>query len=465
LAVIAALGIAFVIIFASHPGHGGDPFGSSGRNVFWARAVEMWQSSPWLGIGPGRFSFEYLRYEQSVPPGFWPVHAHSVFFQALAEFGLAGLLTWLFFLVALARWGWQKYQQTAPAARPWTAAMLAGLSGLLIQLCFDDLTTWMAVMVPAIFLLAWIETGTERPTPTFSRVSLGWLALPSFVLIGAVGWGIWAYQPFSHWLEPVMRGDWRQAAELSSESAQRDPNFHFYQTESGLLWAWEWKYLNDPTGLENARRHLNASLRLEPALSWNWANLAVLDAAAGELPLAIERMERAAKLSPQMAAYAWNLGKFYEESGNNEPALTAYRKALDLKPVWGELPFWSETPLRRAALAGWVPGNPDHTAEGTLWQRAREQIAAGHLDEAARLLAQGRLMGESEFDILQTEILLADARGDPSGSQQARDRLRRALELEQMTLNIDVDFYYSHFFSERNGIEFSAVPGLVPEIR
>jgi hypothetical protein len=175
-------------------------------------------------------------------------------------------------------------------------------------------------------------------------------------------------------------------------------------------------------------------------------------------------MERAVKLSPQMPAYVWNLGKFYEAAGKNEAALTAYHNALDLEPVWVELPFWSETPLRRAALAGWVPDNPNNTPVGGLWQMAREQIAASNLDAANRLLAQSRLMGEPEFDILQTEILLADARGDPAASQQARDRLHRAIERDQMTLNIEVMFYYSSFLSERNGIEFGAVPGLVPEM-
>lgn len=464
LAIATVAIITFIKIFAAHPGHGGDPFGSNGRNVFWAHAVEIWQTSPWLGTGPGRFAFEYLRFESYFPPVFWPVHAHSVFFQSLAEFGLTGLITWLIFLAALARWGWQRYQQTPSADQPWTAAILAGLTGLLAQLFFDDLTIWMAVMVPAIFLLAWIETGTEPATPTFRRVSLGWLALPIFGLLAVVGWGIWAYQPFSRWTESAMNGDWRQAAELSSESARRDPYFHFYQTESGLLWAWKWKYSNDPAGLEKARHYLKVSLQLEPSLSWNWANLAVLDAAAGDLPLAIERMERAVKLSPQMGAYLWNLGKFYEETGKNEPALTAYRNALDLKPDWVKLSFWSETPLRRAALASWVPGKIPGLPEGRLSQMAREQIAAGRLDGVERLLDQARLMEESEFNLLQIEILLADARGDPAASRQTRERLHQAIVLDQMMLNVEATFSYSSFISERNGVGFSAVPGLVPEM-
>ncbi len=58
LAVI--LGTSFLVEFASHPSHGGDSFGFSGRAEFWANAIKIWQTFPVFGAGPGRFAFEYL---------------------------------------------------------------------------------------------------------------------------------------------------------------------------------------------------------------------------------------------------------------------------------------------------------------------------------------------------------------------------------------------------------------------
>ncbi len=73
------LGIKFLVTFATNPTHGNDPFGGSGREVFWANAVKIWQASPLFGAGPGRFAFAYLQYAPSIPPGYWPGHAHDIF--------------------------------------------------------------------------------------------------------------------------------------------------------------------------------------------------------------------------------------------------------------------------------------------------------------------------------------------------------------------------------------------------
>ncbi len=356
----------------------------------------------------------------TIPPGFWPVHAHDIFFEALAEFGLVGLAGLLFLLGAIIRWAWRMLRQSTPQTQAWTAAVLAGECGLLTQLVFDDLTIFMAVMVPSIFLLAWVGSNTESPLPTIRRVSLGWLAIPVFILIGGAGWEIWAYQPYTHWLDFAQSGNWTQAAEQASISASRDPQYHLYTTEAGLLWAWQAFYDHDPSGVTRARGYLAQALAQEPSPSWTWANLAVLDETSGDLQSAISHMEKAVKLSPDMAAYQLNLGKFYEGSNSMEMAIASYQKALTLKPEWGNLPFWNETTARQQALSLWqLTPPPQAEPENTFWRQAQTAIQAGKLDEAAQLLAKARLMSENEIDIARTELQLAEARGDSAAAQQA----------------------------------------------
>ena len=466
LAVLGAfLGYHFLVEFASHPTHGGDPFGGSGREVFWANAVKIWQSFPWFGTGPDRFAFEYLRVEPAIPPGFWPLQAHDIFLEALAEFGILGLAAFLFFLGAIVRWAWRMLRGSTPERRAWTAAVLAGECGLLVQLAFDDQTTFMAVMVPAIFLLAWVGANTNTPLPTFRRASLGWLSIPIFILIGGAGWGIWAYQPYTQWLGYAQSGDWTRAAEQASISASRDPNYHFYATEAGLLWAWQARYENAPIGLFRARSYFEQALRFEPTTSWNWANLAMMDAASGDLEAAVRHMERAVRLSPNMAAYQFNLGKFYEGSNLPEVAIASYQKALDLRPDWRDLPFWGETETRAQALNLWQANPPSAAApENTFWHQAQSAIADRNLDEADVLLAKARLMSEPAVEIARSELLLAEARGSAAGVDQARQRLRQLADEDQKALDYGVVFFYPLFLTGKNGTGIMAVPGLVPEM-
>ena len=457
------LGSSFLVEFASHPSHGNDPFGTSGREIFWANAIKIWQAFPIFGAGPGRFAFEYLRVSPNVPPGFWPVQAHDIFFEALAEFGIVGLAGLLFLIGAIIWWAWRMLARSTPRAQAWTAAVLAGECALLAQLIFDDLTAFMAVMVPSIFLLAWVGSNTESPLPTHRRVSLGWLTIPVFILIGGVGWGIWTYKPFNSWLGFAQNGQWTQAAEQASISASRDPDFHFYATEAGLLWAWQAHYENDPIGIIRARAYFEKALHLESSTSWNWANLAMLDEASGDMEAAISSMEKAVKLSPNMAAYVFNLGRFYEQSNLEEMAISSYQKALNLKPEWQDLAFWRETPARSQALGLWQTNPPamDDPSD-TFWYRAQIAIQAGKLDEAQQMLAQAHLMTEPEIEITRTEIRLAEARGDTAAAHQFTAKLRQLVEQDQMMLDVFVTFTYPAFLAGKDGTGIMAVPGLVP---
>ncbi len=312
-------------------------------------------------------------------------------------------------------------------------------------------------MVPVVFVLAWIWTAPPD-LPVFHRFGLGWLALPAGLLIAAIGWGLWAYQPITHWRSAALAGDWSQAAQWAGESARRDPNFFFYQTEAGLLWAWQSEYQKDPAGLARARAALARSLELEPSVSWTWASLAVLDFRAGDLPAALAAIDRAIAISPTTPEYWLNQAYLYEQSGAAAQAESGYRQALVLAPGWASHPFWQTTPLRAR-----VQGPVDLPAPESYAQQARAAITDRRLDDAARLVALGRIANEPALALEHAQALLASARGAPQPFENFIHRL------DQARFNLDAgnNFFADAMIANRTGIGMQLAPGflqLVPDI-
>ncbi|HOL67759.1 MAG TPA: O-antigen ligase family protein, partial [bacterium] len=71
------------------------------RMRYWQAAMRVFQQWPWLGVGPGQFRFFYLRFK--APGAMEARHAHSLFFETLAEKGIWGTLVF-FSLMALLLW-------------------------------------------------------------------------------------------------------------------------------------------------------------------------------------------------------------------------------------------------------------------------------------------------------------------------------------------------------------------------
>lgn len=74
----------------------------TGRTNIWAAATDAWLTKPWLGVGWGSFEsdstvsyFQYLHY------GWVRSHAHSGYFQILAELGILGAAMLLVLLVVI----------------------------------------------------------------------------------------------------------------------------------------------------------------------------------------------------------------------------------------------------------------------------------------------------------------------------------------------------------------------------
>lgn len=92
------LALAFGVFTGALHGRVQSLFGATGDNAFngglgsridlWHGAFAMWRSRPLFGIGPGNFEYAIGRFDPGVR-----THANSMYFQVLAEQGLAGLIS------------------------------------------------------------------------------------------------------------------------------------------------------------------------------------------------------------------------------------------------------------------------------------------------------------------------------------------------------------------------------------
>lgn len=97
---VAILALALGVFSGALHGHAQAIFGPTGDNAFngglgsrvdlWHGAYAMWRSHPLFGIGPGNFEYAIGRYDPGVR-----THANSMYFQTLAEQGIAGFLALL----------------------------------------------------------------------------------------------------------------------------------------------------------------------------------------------------------------------------------------------------------------------------------------------------------------------------------------------------------------------------------
>lgn len=69
------------------------------RPILWRAALDMWKSKPLLGIGPGQFRNEYPNYVPGIRSDA-RIEANNIFLEALANTGLAGLITMIFLLAS-----------------------------------------------------------------------------------------------------------------------------------------------------------------------------------------------------------------------------------------------------------------------------------------------------------------------------------------------------------------------------
>lgn len=127
------------------------------RVAHWVAALRMWESAPWLGVGPGSYAAAYPIYRLPA----WEEalgHAHNVYLNVLAETGVIGLLAFGALWLSVVIWAVRALRSGAAVETPWAHALALGVLGMLMYLAahslFDNLFVQGIYLQVALWLAA-----------------------------------------------------------------------------------------------------------------------------------------------------------------------------------------------------------------------------------------------------------------------------------------------------------------------
>jgi len=248
---------------------GGNRFGGglgSNRYDYWRASVDIARDIPLGGTGSENFASAYLERRRTLKA---PAYAHSVWFTALGELGIPGLLLFGAFAVALTLALARAVLAAAGLDRAVTVAAVLPAVYLLVHGSGDFLQAFPALVVPALGLAAAVVASPAEARPTRGRAGFGVAAaavvaalavIPPFVSerLEARAASTWperpdgalsdlrtaedidplsATAPLQRGIVALQTGDRDEARDAFSESAKRDDKGWFARFELGLVLA------------------------------------------------------------------------------------------------------------------------------------------------------------------------------------------------------------------------------------
>ena len=128
----------------------------------WLAALNMVETRPWLGIGPGNDAFNLI-YPLFQQPKFNALSAYSIPLEIAVETGVVGLITLLGLLITSLRQGLGQWRSDGPLALP-SLASVAMIAGLGIQGLTDTI-----FFRPEVQLIGWFGMAVLAVAPGASQ--------------------------------------------------------------------------------------------------------------------------------------------------------------------------------------------------------------------------------------------------------------------------------------------------------
>jgi len=267
----------------------------SGRYILWQVAWEDFASHPVLGIGTHNYEATYYQLRENSAG--YARQPHMLPLEVLSERGIVGGVLFFGFLgICLAAGLRQRFTRLNADGKGMVGATIAAVAYWFVHSCAEWFWQIPAVTLPAIAYLAMLAT-LWRSRSEVEPLELEPLRWPwrAGVAAGAV-LAIIAIAPL-------------YVAHLYMQQSEATTN--------------PWMALQS---VERAQRYNPVDPRLPQ-------REAELRARIGDWPRAVKAYERSISLNPEHYAPRVLLAGFYEEHGENDRALSQYRKAQDLNPI------------------------------------------------------------------------------------------------------------------------------------
>lgn len=420
--IILVMIFAFLFIAQSnHPTHGGI---FTSRAPFWLPAWHEFLNDPLSGTGPFTYGSTFIKYN-SIPNDVVYAHSHGTIVNILTEMGLLGLGTGLFLFWSVITSLLKALKLPEFKAQIQSLIAMSAISAVAIHSIFDCFHLepgglWLLYVIVAIPL--------SHLQPTTKRFVRPWWLIG---LIGLLIFFVWAKTPYYGGVDFANQNNWSKAKQQFEIAITRDPYSALAHQQLALTNS-VLQFLGAEENNQAAIGDLESTIRFEPGWAVNYANLAALFEAQGNLQQSQDTALQSVNLAQKMALFQLQLGEIAEKNGDSNTAMEAYLKALSIEQDWATSEFWSATEFRHNALESWISKNPIaqpttleeaeiifHSHNQSRWafsQLASAYINEGDFNQAERYLNGANLAyTERPIESIETDWLMAEVlfeRGD-----------------------------------------------------
>ena len=126
----------------------------------WGSALRMWEEKPFVGFGPGTYTFQYGQYQLPHEMTIISTNTgnlggvHSEYLRPLAESGAIGALFWIAIVIAVFVLGFKQYTHLEGAAKYISMAVFLGIVTYLIHGVLNNYSDFDKIAVPLYGFMA-----------------------------------------------------------------------------------------------------------------------------------------------------------------------------------------------------------------------------------------------------------------------------------------------------------------------
>ena len=338
---------------------GKQPF-SDARSDIWYNSWILFLQSPLWGQGTSSIAPLYAQLIQA-PPGFVALHAHNIELEILAESGLLG-----FAVVSIGFWLLWKYirQNSTKFQSPSHSMKMAAFIGAGVVFFVEnqgDYFMWTPIYALAVILLVALFIHYLEPPALHipSPIIFGVLITLYVVVISSTIWMLSGNSLYEQGIKAAQQRNWEVARQKICTVAEKYPTKTLFSFQCSLATAHTTSDADTLTAIYLQQNALNT----DPYWAVHRANLAMMLWYAGNRNQAQIEMRKAADQAPNNALFSLNLAWMLEQNQETEHAQQWYAKTLEQAPSFANDLFFTQTPLRKKALAT-MPVYQDPLAEG-----------------------------------------------------------------------------------------------------
>ena len=369
--------------------------GESARATYFSAAIRMFESAPVSGVGPGGWAANRILETRAGEIDYYIPHAHSLYLQTAAEFGLVGIVAGL---VAVGCVLWLiagGIRDVDPARRRFGWAALFSLAYFGAHQLLDFYPNMPAALFAFAFPIAYLDATSRRTIPlgrakvpqVLRRATPALLLIAALASVGVLAWSESVAAPASEAAEAADRREWPAALAGAKAAVAADPSIPAYTFTLGLAAA-------NGGDLALAATSFEQSARVDD-LPEAWLDLAAIRLEMGDEPGTRDALARSLRLGVQQPAIDVAAATLLLRMGDRQAASDAVVDAIIRAPSLAGDPFWTTDPGFSPLWPSILERSISTAGSAVAWEIAlmsgdesRARQLAGQLGPDERLLAQ-----------------------------------------------------------------------------